>query len=85
MSAEVVCVMYHYRPMVEEENPAVVIDEDPVVLLSVNPRTPLCLKVRRTEEEQDYTFLVKSHLNSEVRPGPLTGLSPSLTETDGDM
>lgn len=51
MSAEVSCAMYLYRPMVEEENPAVVIDEDPVVLLSVNPRTTVCLKTRRIEEK----------------------------------
>ncbi len=38
----------------EEESPAVVIDEDPVVLLSPNPRTTLRLKTRRTEEVQDY-------------------------------
>lgn len=55
MSAEFSCVMYYYRPMVEEESPAVVIDEDPVVLLSANPRTTLRLKTRRTEEEQDYS------------------------------
>ncbi len=37
----------------EEESPAVVIDEDPDVLLSANPRTTLRLKTR-TEEVQDY-------------------------------
>ncbi len=40
--------------MVDEESPAVVIDEDPDVLLSANPRTTLRLKTRRTEEVQDY-------------------------------